>query len=271
MSYKKYLKKKLKKYSILIIAVIVAFISGILLIIADENDAEDALSSNVINETVAPTALPTETPIVTAAEVSEPDWYLVLLNKSHFMEAGYVPELSEVENGFYFDSRACYALQQMLSDGRAAGLDLRICSAYRDLDKQEQLYNEQVYSLTSSGLSYEEALEEAKTVVAYPGTSEHNIGLAVDIVAGHYQKLDENQAQTAEAAWLKENCWKYGFILRYPVDKTDITGIIFEPWHYRYVGVSAAKEIMERGICLEEYIEEIYTNKEVVNVPAAGQ
>ena len=104
------------------------------------------------------------------------------------------------------------------------------------------------------GYGEEKAREEAATSVAYPGTSEHNLGLAVDIVARDYQILDDKQADTAEARWLEENCWKYGFILRYPTDKTDITGIIFEPWHYRYVGEEAAREIMERGICLEEYL-----------------
>ena len=92
--------------------------------------------------------------------------------------------------------------------------------------------------------------------MAYPGTSEHNLGLAADIVAKDYQLLDDKQAETPEAVWLEENCWRYGFILRYPTDKTGETGIIFEPWHYRYVGKEAAREIMEQGICLEEYLGE---------------
>ena len=108
--------------------------------------------------------------------------------------------------------------------------------------------------LQAEGLSYEEAYRQAGTVVAYPGTSEHNLGLAADIVAKDYQLLDDKQADTPEAKWLKENCWRYGFILRYPTDKTGETGIIFEPWHYRYVGKEAAREIMEQGICLEEYL-----------------
>lgn len=92
-------------------------------------------------------------------------------------------------------------------------------------------------------------------MVAYPGTSEHQLGLAADIVARSYQLLDDQQAQTAEARWLKEHCAEYGFILRYPTDKTSLTGVIFEPWHYRYVGEEAAREIMGQGICLEEYLE----------------
>lgn len=182
------------------------------------------------------------------------DWKLVLVNRNHSIEPDYEPVLAEVENNYYFDARAVGALQQMLRDGRSEGLDFCICSAYRTIEKQTELFQNQIAQLINQGMSYEEACEEARTSVAYPGTSEHHLGLAVDIVARDYQLLDEKQADTPEARWLKENCWKYGFILRYPVDKTEKTGIIFEPWHYRYVGVEAAKEIMEQGICLEEYL-----------------
>ena len=164
--------------------------------------------------------------------------------------------MSEIENNYYFDSRAVGELQQMLADGRKQGLDFWICSAYRTIEKQTDLYNNKVSRLQAEGLSYEEAYRQAGTVVAYPGTSEHNLGLAADIVAKDYQLLDDKQAETPEAKWLKENCWRYGFILRYPTDKTGETGIIFEPWHYRYVGKEAAREIMEQGICLEEYLGE---------------
>lgn len=183
------------------------------------------------------------------------NWNLVLVNSTHFMEEDYVPQLAEIENNYYFDARAVEYLQQMLADGRKEGLDFWICSAYRTMEKQTSLYENKVQRLMAEeGLGYEKACEKAATVVAYPGTSEHQLGLAVDIVAKDYQQLDEKQANTEEAKWLKENCWKYGFILRYPLDKTEETGIIFEPWHYRYVGVEAAREIMEQGICLEEYL-----------------
>ncbi len=187
-------------------------------------------------------------------EESDGDWKLTLVNATHPMAEGYRPRVSEIENNYYFDSRAVGELQQMLADGRKEGLDFWICSAYRTIEKQTDLYNNKVSRLQAEGLSYAEAYEEARTVVAYPGTSEHNLGLAADIVAKDYQLLDDKQAETPEAVWLKENCWRYGFILRYPTDKTGETGIIFEPWHYRYVGKEAAKEIMEQGICLEEYL-----------------
>ena len=190
------------------------------------------------------------------SENDDTSWNLVLVNAENFMEAGYKPELAEVENNYYVDKRIVSHLQQMLSDGRKAGLDFLICSAYRSMEKQTQLFENKVQRvMAEKGLSYEEAYKEVGTEVAYPGTSEHQLGLAVDIVAKDYQILDEKQANTDEAKWLEENCWKYGFILRYPLDKTEETGIIFEPWHYRYVGIEAAKEIMEQGICLEEYLE----------------
>ena len=189
-------------------------------------------------------------------EESAGDWKLTLVNATHPMAEGYRPWVSEIENNYYFDSRAVGELQQMLADGRKQGLDFWICSAYRTMEKQTDLYNNKVSRLQAEGLSYEEAYRQAGTVVAYPGTSEHNLGLAADIVAKDYQLLDDKQAETPEAKWLEENCWRYGFILRYPTDKTGETGIIFEPWHYRYVGKEAAREIMEQGICLEEYLGE---------------
>lgn len=189
-------------------------------------------------------------------EESAGDWKLTLVNATHPMAEDYRPRVSEIENNYYFDSRAVGELQQMLADGRKQGLDFWICSAYRTIEKQTDLYNNKVSRLQAEGLSYEEAYRQAGTVVAYPGTSEHNLGLAADIVAKDYQLLDDKQAETPEAKWLEENCWRYGFILRYPTDKTGKTGIIFEPWHYRYVGKEAAREIMEQGICLEEYLGE---------------
>lgn len=184
------------------------------------------------------------------------DWNLVLVNYKYPMKSGYVPSLRMVDKrpSFTFDTRAADALEKMLADCRAEGLSPLICSAYRTQSTQEKLFNNKVQSYLSKGYSYDKAVELAKTSVAYPGTSEHQLGLAVDIVSLYYQILDEGQLNTKEQQWLMKNCWKYGFILRYPDNKSDITGVIFEPWHYRYVGAEAAKEIMEKGITLEEYL-----------------
>ncbi|SHH73856.1 D-alanyl-D-alanine carboxypeptidase [Sporobacter termitidis DSM 10068] len=190
-----------------------------------------------------------------APEDTANQWQLVLVNGKNPLSKDYVPPLAAVGQ-YKFDERAADALKKMLADARTAGLSPIICSAYRSYDKQMSLYNSQVSKQAAKGLSYEKAREEAKKVVACPGTSEHNLGLAADIVSKDYQLLDDAQAQTPEAQWLKDNCYKYGFIPRYPPDKSDITGIIFEPWHYRYVGVEAATYITENNLCLEEYLNQ---------------
>lgn len=184
-------------------------------------------------------------------------WYLTLVNSSHPLEEGYVPELVTVE-GKQVDKRIAVSLQQMLSDARYAGLSPVICSAYRSKEKQTQVFNDTVSSWVNQGYSYWESYRRTSQEVALPGTSEHSLGLAVDIVSSQYGELDEKQADTAEAKWLQENCAKYGFILRYPPEKKEETGIIYESWHYRYVGEEDAKKIMDQGVTLEEYLDESY-------------
>lgn len=181
-------------------------------------------------------------------------WELKLVSSKYPIKNNNKPQLAMVGNGYQFDKRAAAFLNNMLNDAKSNGLDPIICSAYRSVEQQTMLYNQQVRKWEDTGLSYKDACAKAKTVVAYPGTSEHNLGLGVDIVAFSYQLLDKEQANTKEIIWLTKNCYKYGFIVRYPSGKTDHTGVIFEPWHFRYVGVEAATEIMNAGICLEEYL-----------------
>ena len=183
------------------------------------------------------------------------DWMLLLVNKDNPMPADYKPELASVEDGHQVDMRIKSQLNSMLKDAAADGLSLVICSSYRTNKKQEELYGNKVQRLVYEGFARDVAQIEAGESVAYPGTSEHQIGLAVDIVSKNYQILDEKQENTLEAQWLYKHCCEYGFILRYPKEKTDITKIIYEPWHYRYVGVKAAMYIMEHNICFEEYLE----------------
>ena len=181
----------------------------------------------------------------------------MLVNWEHPMEAGYEPKLAEIENNYMVDERIVEDLSRMLADARAEGLDPWICSAYRSVDRQQELYDNKFAYYRNMGYGEKRAEELAATVVARPGTSEHATGLAVDIVSRGYQILDKKQERTAETVWLMENCYKYGFILRYPNQLTDLMGIIYEPWHYRYVGVEAATQIMDEGICLEEYLKNI--------------
>lgn len=185
-------------------------------------------------------------------------WYLVLVNNKNPMEEGYVPELTELEPDYSVDSRIADAAKKMLKDAKKAGMQIVICSAYRSVERQEQVFNDSLKERLNQGMSYWDAFADNRLSVAEPGTSEHALGLALDLISNQYTELDKGQEDTKEAKWLKENCHKYGFILRYPPEKTDITGIIYEPWHYRYVGVEHAAKIMESGLTLEEYLEEYY-------------
>ena len=146
------------------------------------------------------------------------------------------------------------ALQSMMDDARAAGLQPLICSSLRSRADQEQLFEQEVQNWLARGYTRENAEAQAAMWVARPGTSEHQTGLAVDIVDMSYQILDEGQENTPVQKWLMAHCAEYGFILRYPTNKSSLTGVGYEPWHYRYVGVEAAREIMGRGLCLEEYL-----------------
>ena len=186
---------------------------------------------------------------------STSDWELLLVNKNHNVPEGYSVELEEAEEGHQVDRRIAKSLKQMLSDARKEGLSPIICSSYRTNEKQQKLYNNKVKEYKRWGCSSEEAEELASYWVAIPGTGEHETGLAVDIVSRDYQILDEKQEQTDVQKWLIENSYKYGFALRYPTDKKDITMINYEPWHYRYVGIDNATYMKEHDMCLEEYID----------------
>lgn len=198
----------------------------------------------------------------TSASVSVPvteidgDWKLVLANPTHCLPDDFSIETAPIQN-YTMDARAVGPAKEMIAAAKADGIDLLVCSAYRPISSQRRLYNEKVQEYLNQGYGQARAEEIAATIVAIPGTSEHQTGLALDIVTPSYQRLDDGYADTAAAKWLKANAADYGFILRFPQDKEEITKIIFEPWHYRYVGVDAAKEIMSRGICLEEYLGEV--------------
>ena len=191
---------------------------------------------------------------LTTAAQTEADWRLLLVNPWNALPEDYEVELATLSNGLQVDARIYDDLSDMLTDCRAAGLEPIVCSAYRTQATQTRLYNNKVARVRASGVPEDQVEAEAARWVAKPGTSEHQTGLALDIVAASYQILDEKQEDTAEQKWLMENSWKYGFILRYPSEKSDITGIGYEPWHYRYVGKAAAAEIYRTGVCLEEYL-----------------
>lgn len=183
------------------------------------------------------------------------DWQILLVNPWHEMPEDYEVHLKALADGNRVDERAFDDLAAMLEACRDAGLRPKICSSYRTMSKQTYLYNNKIARLQKAGYSKKTALAEAGRWVARPGTSEHQLGLAVDIVSSSYQSLTRKQEKTAEQKWLMQHCWEYGFILRYPNDKSEITGIGYEPWHYRYVGREVALDIRDSGLCMEEYIE----------------
>lgn len=183
------------------------------------------------------------------------NWAIALVNEGHPLDTSYVPaEMTEIESERSVDSRIADDLKQMLSDAKDAGLSMYVASAYRSYEKQREVFNNTMQDWISQGYSPLNAYDETKKSVAVPGTSEHATGLAVDIISSEYEALDDRQGDTEEQKWLMEHCWEYGFILRYPSDKSDVTNIVYEPWHYRYVGKEAAKEITEQNITLEEYV-----------------
>lgn len=184
------------------------------------------------------------------------DWRMVLVNPWNPVPDNFAPSLTILANGTEVDRRCCQDLQEMLTDCERAGLEPSICSGYRTLENQQRLFDDKIRHLQEEGMSPEQARSEAATVVAIPGTSEHHLGLALDIVDAGYPFLTEEQEQTPTQKWLIENSWKYGFILRYPSGKSDITGIIYEPWHYRYVGREVAAEVYASGLCFEEYLSQ---------------
>jgi len=187
-------------------------------------------------------------------------WYLKLVNRYNSLDYYFMPYLNPVGGGHYFDARAYRALLDMLDSARADGLSPIVISSFRSVSRQTTLFNNRIQRfIDENGYSEEDAFEAARRIVAYPGTSEHNLGLAVDIVSNSYHGLTERQATTPEGMWLAENSFRYGFVLRYPDDKQHITNIIFEPWHFRYVGVYAATEMFERGLVLEEFVSELLT------------
>ncbi len=193
-------------------------------------------------------------PVQPAVDLSQ--WNLVLVNAASPLPADFTVTTGMLTNSLTVDERILADLNTMMEDARAQGVELIVCSAYRSVDYQTTLYQNKVAELVAEGYAQEAAEQEAASIVAYPGTSEHNSGLAVDLVTPAYQVLDEGYAETDAAGWLAANAPEYGFILRYPKGMEAVTGIIYEPWHYRYVGRKYAREITDSGLCFEQWIEQ---------------
>lgn len=184
---------------------------------------------------------------------------LILVNPWNFIPEDYEPDLETVQGKYKMDKKASESARALVSAAAEAGFNMQLCSAYRTVEKSAELYERKVNEYIGYGYSEADAKVEAARWVAPPGTSEHHTGLAMDLVSsdywGYYSDLEHDYEKFDSFKWLYAHCHEFGFILRYPKDKQDITGITYEPWHYRYVGVEAAAYIMENGLCLEEYLE----------------
>ena len=186
----------------------------------------------------------------------------LLVNDTHPLQQSFEPDLVETRNGQLVHKEIKNPLEKMISDAMDAGFEIIICSSYRDFEKQAKLVENSIKKYRKEKCTYTEAYWKAKRYLEMVGRSEHHTGLAVDLVGVDYQNLDEGQANTPESKWLNEHAHKYGFILRYPKEKEEITGILFESWHYRYVGEQAATFIKENQLCLEEFLDLVHRQNE---------
>lgn len=219
---------------------------------ASSRDTYSSVSSEVsgkpASELSAPSSAIESEPV--GAPAAEQKRELVLVNNEHEIPSWYTAQLISV-SGVQVDSEAAAAFAEMRTQASADGITLWISSAYRSRELQSRLFQEEVETFSKTSATYSEAEALAEQSVARPGFSEHETGLALDL-----NGVKEDFDQTAEYRWLSRHAQDFGFVLRYPKDKQKITGIKFEPWHFRYVSTEAAKAMKSAGMCLEEYVEE---------------
>lgn len=217
----------------------------------DQYSLDDILAANEVSKGTGSTRP------ATVSHLSKNDWQLVLVNKQHPVPDDYTFTLGKIKGSMKCDIRIIDDLMDMMQAAKEDGIRLVICSPYRDYNRQTVLFNRKIDSYMEKGYSYMDSYKLASMTVTVPGASEHQIGLALDIVSTSYSALQIGFGETTAGRWLKEHCDEYGFILRYPQGKEYITGIQYEPWHFRYVGKEAAAQIMDREITLEEFLEEL--------------
>lgn len=220
---------------------------------AIESDTEDGEATDTANTDSSQASEASEgVTTQSTGTSSDDDWTLILVNKDNPIPDNYEITFTELSNGQKVDSRIYPDLQAMFDAARAAGLQLFVREGYRTQEEQQQIMDDRIQKYVKEGNTQAEAKKLAEEYVAVPGTSEHQLGLSVDI----NPEDSSQEAKDKVYSWLAANAYKYGFIKRYPSDKVDITGISNEPWHYRYVGKTAAAEMQEKGLCLEEYLEQ---------------
>jgi D-alanyl-D-alanine carboxypeptidase len=223
----------------------------------DEEEIETVVSlDDILAESGDEVASETATPS-TEQTLSKDDWQLILVNKQHPIPDGYEFTPAVIKGTMKCDSRILGDLKSMMKAAKADGISLVVSSSYRDYSRQTYVFNRKIDYYMEKGYSYLEAYKLASLTVTIPDASEHQIGLALDITSSTYSALEIGFGDTNAGKWLAAHCAEYGFILRYPLGKEEVTGIQYEPWHFRYVGKTAAAQIMEREITLEEFVSEL--------------
>lgn len=278
---KKRRKKKISKQAlilrwIMILVLILLIFFGIKKIASafsrvDESTAVTSAStldtsqqtSDISVNTAADTTEDSMTESIIPEEDIDNAWAMFLVNNQNPLPDDYDKRIlvkkvySNGERDFEFDERAADYLIDMFEAAKKDGINLTVNSSYRTIEYQQYNFDRSVQQRVNNGMSYEEAVLDTEKEVAYPGKSEHNAGLSADIFSDEYVSFDDDGFKNTKAyAWLMENAADYGFILRYPEGKEAETGIIYEPWHYRFVGVYYAHKVQDSGLCLEEFFEE---------------
>ena len=188
-------------------------------------------------------------------------WQIQMVNPWNSVPEVFEVDLRSVGGDHSIAAEAAVDFADMIYTLQQLEMGPIITSSYRSGTRQKEIFEERVAKYMGQGMTEEEARALTATSVAIPGTSEHQLGLAMDMTDAQYNKLDEGQMETPTQLWLIENSWRYGFILRYPEGKSEITGIIYEPWHYRYVGKELAAELYELGLTMEEYLDMLTEDK----------
>lgn len=263
----RYAKRKLNKKKVAFVAIIfLLFIISIVKALTPDKTVETSSNDNNTQLSVA-----SNIPDNQEEEQPEPtikkeitDWRLTLANSENILPEDFEVEVANIDDTRQFDARAIEYLKQMMNDMSKDGIsNVWVQSAYRSVERQKELYDNSVQKYLKQGKTQEEAEKLTDEYINKPGASDHNLGLAVDFnyVDNKFEDLDGFK-------WLQENAENYGFILRYPKDKEDITKISYESWHWRYVGEEHAKKMNELDMCLEEYIEYLQNtdSKEIINV-----
>ncbi len=209
-------------------------------------------------------------------EIPDTNWAYFLINRSNPVKDNFEDTIDldyVYSNGtkYLLDSRITGFTEAMINDAYDDGVTLLICSGYRNLARQTTNFENSLRSYAGGRYNFATAYKLTSGYIAVPGTSEHHTGLAIDFVTPGYMYLDSGFEDTPAYKWLSENSYKYGFILRYPSEKSELTGINYEPWHFRFIGFEHAQKIYESGLCLEEYMEREKENYPDVKFNALGE